>query len=414
MKKVFLIALLPIGMTAVAQDSIISLDVLSAPQSPAANLMGFTDSEILKPESPTDFMTNIKTASDGFSTVPNSIAMDLRLKNMFRPTYNNSFSDYTRISKENSKGKNRADIWNNVQQTAIISLGYKNYAALNDSLQTGQGLGLGFKVSLFRGTKQNQEFAKYYEELKRVQKEIGLNGKLQQLTYRDSEPYMRLDSLKKDAIQKGNDESAQKYAKEIEVLMNTWADSINKYNEFEHQGRADYADLKSIIEKMEFKTYGFVWDVAGGAVLDFPTNNFDYSLGGRSGLWTTLGYEGEKGLSLLGLGRVLYTPNLAFTNTSGVLDTANVANYDFGGRVLYEHPGKSFSLSAEGIYRGSFGDVYDPVYRFTFNVGYEIYRNMKLTFMFGRDYDGAITREGNVISALQLLMGFGSKKNTQR
>ncbi len=52
--------------------------------------------------------------------------------------------------------------------------------------------------------------------------------------------------------------------------------------------------------------------------------------------------------------------------------------------------------------------------RFTFNIGYDIYKNMRLTYMFGRDNDVAITREGNVISALQLLMSFGSKKIINR
>jgi len=408
MKQFLFTGALLIGMTAVAQDSIVSLDVLSAPQSPAANLMGFTDSEILKPESPTDFMMNVKTASDGFSAVPNSIAIDLRLKNLFNPTYNNSFSDFIRTSRTNKKGNTVADIRNNIQQTAIVSLGYKNYSALNDSLQVGQGLGLGFKVSLYRGKKIDDGFKRYYDSLIVKQSELGNAGVSVQQEWRKTSEYKELRSKWKKAIQSEDEELATLYEQRLEEAFTDFAEKVNEKN------KAEYESIKGIIEKLEFKTYGFVWDVAGGAVLDFPTNNFDYSVGGRAGLWTTFGYEGEKGLSLLGLGRTLYTPNFAFTNTSGNLDTANVANYDFGGRILYEYPGKSFSLSAEGIYRGSFGNVYDPMYRLTFNVGYEVYRNMKLTFMFGRDYDGAISRDGNVITAIQLLMGFGSKKNMKR
>jgi len=110
------------------------------------------------------------------------------------------------------------------------------------------------------------------------------------------------------------------------------------------------------------------------------------------------------------LGRVLYSPDLTYTNPLGSIDTSSVGSFDFGGRLLYENPGKSFSLSAEGLYRVSFGGVYDPMYRLTFNAGYEIGKNKKLTFVFGRDFDGAITRDGTVISALNFVMGLGSKK----
>jgi hypothetical protein len=387
-----------------AQDSIVSLDVLSAPQSPAANLMGFTESEILKPESPTDFMTNIKTASGGFSTVPNSLAMDFRLKNFLRPTENNSFSDY--IKTTNKEGK--SDVWNNVQQTAIVSIGYQNYSALNDSLRTGQGFGLGFKVSLLRGKELDAKFKRHYDSLMAKQSKLGLSGAALQKEWKASSEYQLLRSENIAAIKSGNTERQKIIEAKIDEAQDAFVEKVNTANS------AEYDKIRGIVEKMEFKTYGFVWDVAGGAVLNFPTSNFDYSIGGSSGLWTTVGYESKNGLSFLGLGRALYNANVSYTNTSGLLDTANVANYDLGVRLLYEHPGKSFSLSAEGIYRGSFGNAYDPMYRLTFNVGYEIYRNMKLTFMFGRDYDGLVTREGTVISAIQFLAGFGSKKNLKR
>lgn len=410
MKSLIFLALLSMGLMASAQDSIVSIDVLSAPQSPAANLMGFTDSEILKPESPTDFMTNIKTASDGFSAVPNSLAMDFRFKNFYKPAQNNSFKEYTRIV--DTAGK--MDIGNNVRQTAIFSLGYQNYTAQNDSLQTGQAIGIGFKFSLFRGKKLDADFDTAYTQLKNLQEEIGALGQQAQLKQEETPEYKRLDSLRLDAAIAGDNALAKRYTDTIEKYQTKWVVQRNEMLSQEKEGKADFTDLKKIAEKLEFKSYGLFWDFAGGAVLNFPTANFDYSIWGSSGFWTTFGYEGKNGLSYLALGRTLYNPGFVHTNTAGILDTANVANYDFGGRILYEHPGKSFSLSAEGVYRGAFGNAYDPMYRFTFNVGYEIRKNMKLTFMFGRDYDGAISREGNVISAIQLLAGFGSKKNLKR
>ncbi|XOV66805.1 MAG: hypothetical protein ACFHU9_14360 [Fluviicola sp.] len=408
MRYFLVVFLLSLGVMAKAQDSIVSLDVLSAPQSPAANLMGFTDSEILKPESPTDFMTNIKTASDGFSTVPNSLGMDFRLKNFWKLQVNNSFQDYTRLMKKDSSG---IDICNNIQQTAILSFGYKNYAALNDSLLTGQGIGIGFKFSVFRGKRVSDDFEKAYDKLNSLQEEIGRYGREIQAGRQDSSEFFRLDSLQDVAIQAGDRQLAKKYEDSLQVWDNKWAERVNELNAKKKEGKADYTDLKEAASALEFKTYGFVWDVAGGAVLNFPTQNFDYSVAGNSGAWTTFGWEYKTGLSILFLGRVLYTPDVTYTNRTDFIETGDIWNYDGGGRILYEHPGKSFSFSAEGIYRGTFNGAYDSKYRFTFNAGYEIYRNMKLTFMFGRDYDGNISREGTVISALQLLAGFGSKKN---
>ncbi|GAB5416645.1 MAG: hypothetical protein Crog4KO_21340 [Crocinitomicaceae bacterium] len=404
MRQLFTLILLTFSVNGIAQDSIVSLDVLSAPQSPAANLMGFTESEILKPESPTDVMTNIKSASNGLTMIPNSLALDLRLKNLFKSTENNSYSDYIRIAKSNGK----ADVWNNVQQTAIVSLGYQNFLGLNDTIRTGQSFGLGFKVSLFRGSSLNSDFKKYYDSLIVMKQKIGSDGAASQQAWKASEEYKM---FKKEIIaaKRANDEEKAKLLQEkADIAAEKFVKRINTENE------AEYEKIRKVAEKLEFKTYGFVWDVAAGSILNYPTNEFEYSLVGKAGLWTTFGYEAKNGWSFLGLGRALYTPDFSYTNTAGILDTSNVANYDFGGRILYEYPGKSFSLSAEGIYRGAFGNAYDPMYRFTFNVGYEIRKNMKLTLMLGRNYDGAITREGNVISALQLLMGFGSKKNLSR
>lgn len=398
MKNLVYLVICLITSSAVAQEDTISLDVLSAPQSPAANLMGFTDSDILKPETPTDFMANIKTASNGFSQVPNSLAMDVRLKSMIFPNRNSSFSDYIRISKTQQNPE--SPVWNNIAQTTIVSFGYQNYDGLEDSLKTGQGIGIGFKFSILRGSKYEDNFATYYNKLDSAQSEMGKYGAEAYKKFQDSDAYKRL----KDQMRSASGAQKQVYADSIELLTSQF---VTDYNNL--QKGVD--ELSGYVEKMgELKTYGLVWDFAGGMVLDFPTNNFDYSLAGKAGVWTTFGYEAKNGLNFLGLGRMLYNPNLQYQNNLGALDTANIANYDLGARLLYEHPGKSFSLSAEGIYRGVVNNYSASTYRFTFNVGYEVYKNMKLTFMFGRDFDGTTTRDGNVISALQLLAGFGSKK----
>ncbi len=306
------------------------------------------------------------------------------------------------MRKENDESK--LDLWNNVQQTAVFSFGYKNFDMIEDSMRFGQSFSFGLKFSLFRGGKLDETFKSAYAKLKEKEAAIGLAGaKAQQLIKAEPE-YIRLDSLYKSAVISGQSDLAVSYKAAFDDYRNTY------YDAYREKHQAEFESFKTVVEKLEFKTYGFVWDFAAGMVFDFPTNNFDYSLIGRAAGWTTLGYEGQKGLSVLGLGRVLYSPDLTYTNPLGSIDTSSVGSFDFGGRLLYENPGKSFSLSAEGLYRVSFGGVYDPMYRLTFNAGYEIGKNKKLTFVFGRDFDGAITRDGTVISALNFVMGLGSKK----
>jgi hypothetical protein len=45
-----------------------------------------------------------------------------------------------------------------------------------------------------------------------------------------------------------------------------------------------------------------------------------------------------------------------------------------------------------------------------FNADYALFKNQKLTFSFGRDFDGTISKDGNLIAALTLIAGFGNKR----
>jgi len=404
------------------EDEGVKLDALSAPQSPAANLMGFTDSEIIKPESPTDFMVNVRNVSNDFTKVPNSLAMDFRLKSMFENGGDN-FTNYVRLKQQ---GSDKIDIKNNIAQTALISIGYKNYDQLQDSLFTGQGFGAGFKFSLFRGKDYSDEFKQSYAQLRNLHSTLNNNAAADINAFKSSNAeYLKLDAEEQEYIQKRKlekkkaqpdqsqiavyDAKLKAIGAEKQKLISDFTTDFNNKEDI----KAEYAKIKDVIENMEFKTYGFVWDFAGGIVWDYPTNNFDYALVGKSGLWTTMGYEAKNGFSFLGLARGLYNPDLTFENDLGVLDTADVMNFDFGGRILYEHPGKSFSLSAEGLARASSDSNTDFTYKFTLNAGYELSKNMKLTFIFGRDFDGQITRDGNLVTALQFVMGLGSTKRLQ-
>src|ERR1043165_4185912 len=62
-------------LTAQVNDS--SLNILKAPTSPAANMLGISPSDVQRPTDPSAFMLSIQDASHDFSALPKSYAVDI-------------------------------------------------------------------------------------------------------------------------------------------------------------------------------------------------------------------------------------------------------------------------------------------------------------------------------------------------
>ena len=130
----------------------------------------------------------------------------------------------------------------------------------------------------------------------------------------------------------------------------------------------------------------------------------------KTGTWLTGGWTSKKSsLSLLFITRYLYNPKTSFADPN--LKLENLHTLDFGGRFIATPMEKKLLLSAEGIYRSILNKaVATSSWRLIFNAEYEIDTNKRLTFSFGRNFDGETYKGGNVISALNLLLGFGKEK----
>ena len=108
--------------------------------------------------------------------------------------------------------------------------------------------------------------------------------------------------------------------------------------------------------------------------------------------------------------RLLHNPDKIFAKNNAVRDTANITTCDFGGRYIFAAPQSKFSASVEYIYRGVLSSKIANSCRLVFNADYAIQANQKLTFSFGRNFDGIISRDNNLIAALSFLTGFGNKR----
>jgi hypothetical protein len=171
------------------------------------------------------------------------------------------------------------------------------------------------------------------------------------------------------------------------------------------------AKIKEIAASFQTARVGFTWDIAGGISGQFINKRLDSSKIYNAGLWTTLGYTSEKFGSALFLARLLHNPDKIFANDNAVNTIGNITTFDFGGRYVYSKPQSKFNASLEGVYRSVLSsNTIKPSWRIIFNADYSIWQNQKLTFSFGRDFDGTVTKDGTLIAALSFLTGFGNKR----
>ena len=90
---------------------------------------------------------------------------------------------------------------------------------------------------------------------------------------------------------------------------------------------------------------------------------------------------------------------------------ANVTTLDGGGRLIFSNIDSKFQISSEAIYRSILtGRAFPSSWRLSLNMEYDIGKNQKLTFVFGKSFDGSSNKSGTLITALNLLAGFGNKR----
>ncbi|MDR0793610.1 MAG: hypothetical protein LBE82_09910 [Chitinophagaceae bacterium] len=241
----------------------------------------------------------------------------------------------------------------------------------------------------------------------------------------DSAKYALL-SKQADGIRKSiKDKFNKAYAQELEKQGNDSTSDL-----FKVQKRRDTIDKKqmdSILKLPEISSLldsvsnyaknfdntrtGWSLDFAGGTSLDFRNNQFNNSKVYNAGAWLTGGYNG-KHLSFLGLLRYLKNPDKIYALDNLPDTLGNISTFDWGGKLLYAADKSKYTFGVEWIHRSVLSsNTIKPSYRLVFNADYAIWQNQKLTFSFGKNFDGTITKSGNLIAALTFLTGFGNKRN---
>ena len=82
-----------------------------------------------------------------------------------------------------------------------------------------------------------------------------------------------------------------------------------------------------------------------------------------------------------------------------------------GFRYILGGTQSKFNASLEAVYRSYLSDFEaDNSWRLMLNLDYAIVKNQKITFSFGKNYDGTTTKDGNLVAALGTVFGFGNKR----
>jgi hypothetical protein len=380
----------------VVKDTSISLDLLRGPVSPAANLAGISPSDIEKPTDAAGFMVSLQQATTNFSQLPKSYAVDFAPGLLFKPGnltidryLSNTFHD-------------------NFNQSFTLSAAVRVLEAdEEDSLSLAKTkLAMGFKFSVLRGN-VDKTGSDLLNDIVALQSIIinDAGDKIDSVAEEDS-IYMNARARMREFADETGTRPNFTHWQSV-AIQRKEAIAMTVLSGYEEQ----LTLLKTKAVSFRIRRVGWKVDVSGGLVLDFLDQRFTRSLVSRTGLWVTGGYEGETGWSFLGIARYLYNPDKIFADEQGLINSGDIHTGDLGARLIFSAPKSRFSLSSEAIYRSVLND--SPVgstWRLTINADYDFGQNKKLTFAFGRDFDGTVSKAGNLITAIQFLAGFGSKK----
>lgn len=374
------------------------MDLLKAPTSPAAQLLNFAPNSIERPTDLSSFWLSVNNATSNFTQLPTSYAVDFLPASLFRSRY---------VTLVDLQSRNTGQIF---WQTLNFSFGYKTE---EDSV-TGKNFtrsAIGVKFSIVRAD-WSPETQKKYNRLAALQSMITKQVEVGEEEIENDSVYNKMIRERRRIGEEFGDESPQylKIDSAIEKLKSTLlekyrVDKIVKNN-------AVYAELKKTAREFTIERVGPFLDFAGGFAVRFPQNDLAYSFSEKAGAWLTGGYEGGNNkLSIYGVTRYLYQPEKIFADTTNTISGKNISTLDMGVRILYATKEDKFNLSFESIYRSVLNkSIIDPSWRLVFSAEYDIGFNQKLTFNFGRDYNGVVSKDGNLIAALNFLVGFGNKK----
>jgi len=369
-------------------DSTYSIDLLREIQSPAATLIGLSNTDISKPSDPSSFIVNLRQASSDFTQVPVNYAVD------FAPAWLFSAEkiDHT-ISASNGLKEN---IW----QSMVLSVAINNDAIREDmtTMSSNSALGLGIRVSLSRGKISDKSKA----QAGRI---YSLVSSLNSNVSNDVSAALAKDTTYNNALKRitaGNISNLEKDTSNIRLIQNR--ELAIAYSKLDSEN----SNIQRLADNLSLERTGFKLDLNAALSYNFRDAAFGNREFDQAAIWLTGSYDIEKSpFTVLGILRYLDNPGeLIPIDQNVVMEDLRIFNA--GLRLIYEYD--KFRASAELIVQESSSDLLESGAKYVFNLDYQIRNNMSLTLSFGRDFDGTLAQEGNLISAINFIAGFGNRR----
>lgn len=357
-------------------NSNVNMNLLAAPSTAAATMLGFSPSEVDKPREASEFTASIVNNTDGYSRWPANYAVEIAPA-WFFTGHKIGFNDFS---------SNKVD--KNLWQSLSISAAVRRSGPAADTLGPLTQVAFGLKTSILRGHRFHSAVQEKIDRSREVLRRI--NGGLSE--------YLDSDSLLNVYLEEFD--TAAYNSRRAELTAN-----------FGNAKSDELAQFQADVQDLRFDRVGFKLDLTAGIVQDFPGGGFDDQRISKIGVWLSGGYEWEGGFSFLGILRYLQNPDAEYSDDDERLLVGDVRSFDGGFRLVYAPIARPFTLSAEGIYRSSIEpEVLPSNWRLAINAEYKIKPNMSLNFSYGRDFDGTVTRDGNVIALLSMFTSFGNSK----
>lgn len=377
-----------------SQETEEGVDLLKAPSSPAAQLLNIAPNTIERPTDLSSLWISVNNNTDGLSRFPTNYALDISPASLFNSKI---------VTLSDLKSTKTGEVF---WQSFIVSTGIKQ---VTDSLTNTSfyKTAVGVKFSIIR-PQWSAKTTSRFEEIKSYQKVIKEMVAVNSNEVKNEPEYKKLIAAQDKATEQDIIDSLDKVIEAFRQKFMTEARIKRIAN-----NPSVHDALKKKAREFRIERKGPFLDFAGGFSAQFPTNKLGYSLADQSGAWLTGGYEGgDNNLSILGIVRYLYQPESIFADSTGKIPSAKISTLDMGARVHFSTKEDLFTISFESIYRSVLTkSIVKPSWKFSFSAEYDLGFNKKISVSFGRDFDGMISKGGNLIAALNLITGFGNKKD---
>jgi hypothetical protein len=429
---------LTLAVTAFAQDSDDKLSVIKAPQSPAASILSLQPATISRPKSWQTLETALFSnfANNGNLAVPNDFALE--------------FSPYW-------AGKRKVDINEflvpsplvSVQQNLSFSLASTTKFMLPGNIASN-AVSLGARTMIWQGTKN--ETTAIMTAYRDVMDGLGLSNRIFRIADNIGEGHedkrvrktkfvdtlMLVIKKNRDQVFKDLEFSSRLGGRKAEVI-DMWIDmfrahllkkfpdvaSWEEFAELTSDATDEFIKVDQAIAsvtELQKDRKGFKLEVASAMILNFPTNETNYSAISKWGFWLTPSFQpfDTENFEFLGVARFFWYDQQFYQSWFPNTQYYN-SNFDYGARFVYKKHKYSIEFEAtgrrsdlvlsrtvdpQGIITTS--KKVDKDFQYLVNFNYRLTDQLMVSYNFGKQFEPRLSINGSLISLLTLNYGLGA------